>query len=60
VVDLSNVVDALIIEAGNPGNHSPQFHAEFGVAKEESDGPWVGLPQPPVSTPPNVTSTPPL
>jgi len=32
----------LIIEPRNPGNHRPQFQAEFGVAKEEPDGPWVG------------------
>ena len=42
----------LIINPRYPRYHRPKFHAEFGVAKEESDGPWVGLPQPPVSTPP--------
>ena len=25
----------------NPGNHSPEFQAKFGVAEEEADGSWA-------------------
>ena len=51
MVDLSTVVDVLIIEAGNPGDHSPKFQAEFGVAEEDPGGPRLGPPPDPVSTP---------
>jgi len=38
----TTVVDVLITEAGNPGNHSPKFQAEFYVPEEEPDGPGLG------------------
>ena len=41
-----------IVESRYAGDYIPKFQAKFGVAEEESDRPRLGLPQPPVSTPP--------
>jgi len=32
--DMLHMCNNLIIEAGNPSDHCPKFHAEFGVPKK--------------------------
>jgi hypothetical protein len=41
-----------IVESRYAGDYIPKFQAEFGVSEEEPDGPWVGLPSDPLTTPP--------
>ena len=40
-----------IVESRYARNYIPKFQAKVGAAEEEADGPWVGLPQPPLTTP---------
>ncbi len=41
-----------IVESRYARNYIPKFQAEFHIAEEEPDGPRLGLPSAPLTTPP--------
>jgi len=51
VIHLLGGTQILVIGPRNPCNHRPKFQTKFGVPKEESDRPKLGLPTDPMSIP---------